>query len=129
MVGGPSASAICAAGWHVCTGDDMRTGGVTFADATAFDGCFAFDSSNDCGTCHATCLGATAGSELYGKCAESATDFSGPSMHGIGRGCALQPAETSCLSGGGRVNAQVGGERNGCRQFEGIDGVACCADT
>ena len=129
-ISGLTAASLCAAGWHVCSGDDVRTAGVTFAQATAFDGCFSFDAANDCGNCHPTCIGATVGSELNGQCAESATDFSDPGMAGMGRGCSLLPTGTSCLAGGhgGRVDAQVGSDRNGCSHFDGLDGVVCCAD-
>jgi hypothetical protein len=126
-ISGPAAAAICADGWHVCTGEDVQQAGVTFAQATAFNGCFSFDAASDCGNCHPTCIGATVGSELNGKCAESATDFSDPAMAGMGRGCAMQPEGTSCLEAG-RVNAQVGGNRNGCNNFDGLDGVVCCAN-
>lgn len=126
-VNGPSAAALCAEGWHVCSGEDVHSAGVTFAQATAFDGCFSFDAAHDCGNCHPTCIGATVGSELNGQCAESATDFSDPAMAGMGRGCSLQPDGTSCLESG-RVNAQVGGDRNGCSHFDRLDGVVCCAN-
>ena len=26
------------------------------------------------------------------------------------------------------MNAQVGGNRNGCNNFDGLDGVVCCAN-
>ena len=118
---------LCAQGWHVCNGEDVHAAGVTFAQATAFNGCFSFDAAHDCGNCHPTCIGATVGSELNGVCAESATDFSDPAMAGMGRGCSLQPDGTSCLETG-RVNAQVGGDRNGCSHFDALDGVVCCAN-
>ena len=51
-ISGPAAAAICADGWHVCTGEDVQQAGVTFAQATAFNGCFSFDAASDCGNCH-----------------------------------------------------------------------------
>jgi hypothetical protein len=76
MISGPSAASLCAVGWHVCNGDDVRAQRITFAEATGFGGCFAFDSANDCGNCHSTCLGAMTGTSINGRCAVSATDFS-----------------------------------------------------
>jgi len=127
QIGGPSAAALCAVGWHVCTGDDVRAKHISIEDATAFDGCFAFDSANDCGNCHATCLGAMTGTSINGKCAVSATDMSDPDLHGMGGGCTERPHDSSCLADG-RLNAEVSGNRNGCDWFEGLSGVVCCED-
>lgn len=42
-----SASALCASGWHVCDSTDSEVRALTFAQATAFSGCFAFRASVD----------------------------------------------------------------------------------
>ena len=52
-----SAKSLCSSGWHVCTGLEVQQREITVQEADAFPGAFAFDSANDCGNCHETCLG------------------------------------------------------------------------
>eukprot|EP00048_Salpingoeca_helianthica_P021310 m.11588 g.11588 ORF g.11588 m.11588 type:complete len:519 (-) comp5827_c0_seq1:24-1580(-) len=54
-IGGPVARALCATGWHVCRGNDQPLNVLTFAQATSFTGCYAYDSAHDCNYCSTTC--------------------------------------------------------------------------
>lgn len=43
---------LCADGWHTCMGRDVyQVLGITYDQATTFEGCYAFDSLHDCGMC------------------------------------------------------------------------------
>jgi len=109
----PSASAVCASGWHVCRGTDAAIGRVTFQQATSFLGCFAFDTCRgSMGVCRTCCVPNTP------------TD---PDMGGIGANCIQLPVGTgsSCLATG-RVDSSQ--NSTGCQWNAMITGVACCRD-
>lgn len=117
----PSASAVCASGWHVCRGTDAAIGRVTFQQATSFLGCFAFDTAHDCGACYPTCRGS------MGVCRTCCVPNppTDPDMGGIGANCIQLPVGTgsSCLATG-RVDASQ--NSTGCQWNAMITGVACC---
>lgn len=120
-----AAASLCAAGWHVCRGTDPQVRTVTFAEATAFSGCFAFDAAQDCYLCFSTCRGALG--TITGACTVPfvATD---PDMAGMGAGCRQQgeTPNSSCLATG-RLDSTT--NTTGC-QFDPsrTTGVVCCRD-
>jgi hypothetical protein len=109
----PSARAICVSGWHLCT--HLDTGilrEISFQQATAFTGCFAFDAAPDGGSC-LPCTGA-GGSQN--------------DMGGVGSGCGSKIEGSSSCLGSGRIDV-VENQRNSCSFQEGVtDGVVCCKD-
>jgi hypothetical protein len=115
-------------GWHVCTGVDVQQERITVAQSTAFVGAFAFDSANDCGNCHTTCLGAMTGTSVNGFCAVSATDYTDPDLECMGSDCRVRPGMTSCLLNG-RTDAPSRESRKGCEYYDGLSGVVCCRET
>jgi hypothetical protein len=122
-IGEGSAQAICAAGWHVCRGDDAQVRRLTDTDASQFPGCFAYDAANDCGACYATCVSAH-GHCTNGCCVTAApTD---PDMAGMGAACAHDGGgfTTSCLAKG-RLDAST--NTFGCGWDASLAGVVCCA--
>jgi hypothetical protein len=122
-IGEASAQAICAAGWHVCRGDDAPVRRITQAEATQFPGCFAFDAADDCGACYPTCVGSH-GMCQDGCCVSLApTD---PDMAGMGASCTPNPLGfmTSCLAEG-RLDAST--NTFGCGWDPSLAGVVCCA--
>lgn len=105
---------LCEEGWHVCTPDDapvLQT--VTFADATAFGGCFSYAAADDNNTC-LPCDGTA-----------SADD-----MAGMGQGCGYKASGAgSCISGG-RVDTICCGDYasgTACQFKPGLTtGAVCC---
>ena len=77
--------ALCEQGWHVCSPTDIDTlQTVTYADATAFPGCFAYDASQDNATCQ-PCNG----------------DATSDDMAGMGESCGYYAqGSPSCIAGG-----------------------------
>ncbi len=119
-----SADLLCAPGFHVCEPTDLELRVVTYDDATAFPGCFAYRASNDgFDGCDAlVCAG----------------DEDHDDMAGVGRGCRAlsgvahqgMAGASSCLADGARVDAtccaaSVNGA--GCQQTT-QSGVVCCAN-
>jgi hypothetical protein len=87
-------------------------GAVTYAAATSFPGCFAFNASHDFGGCQAC----------------DPENGNQDDLAGMGTGCQdrYDAFATSCLANG-RVDAQNGSE---CSFVEGTTtGVVCCQGT
>jgi hypothetical protein len=116
-----SARALCAAGWHVCRGGDVRT--VAAADARGFDGCFAYDAAQDCGYCSATCRGIVGDPRAACGVADAITDAD---MAGMGRACSDYGASTATCLADGRIDAST--NTFGCRFDPRLAGVVCCRD-
>ena len=105
---------LCEDGWHVCSPTDADTlQAVSYAAATGFPGCFAYDAAQDNNTCRA-CDG------------DSVSD----DMAGMGQDCGYYAqGATSCI-GGGRVDAVCCSDYTSgtACQFkpELTTGVVCC---
>ena len=113
----------CAPGWHVCTGVDVFALSITFAEATSFSGCYAFDSNNDCQGCFPTCREGPASASINGRGCDVAgpTD---PDLHGMGRDCGYAaPDEYSCLRDG-----RLFTNNPGCSITVDLSGSICCKD-
>jgi hypothetical protein len=112
---------MCSSGYHVCTGSDVHTAGVTWNQATGVSGCYAYDSASDCDACYSTCLSSTSVNGNNG-----CYDTAHPDMAGLGSGChSSTSSRTECLSGGGLIRAHDGS--NLCYTDKDV-GVACCAN-
>lgn len=112
------AAVLCETGWHVCRGDEPVFATTTYAQATAFTGCFGFDAAQDNYICRPDC------SAAVDMGIDSAANID---MAGAGAGCAYQfPGTGGCLSDG-RIDASEN-DGNGCSYFAGLTGTVCCAD-
>jgi len=125
---GPGADALCASGWHVCRHDDAVLRTLSYLEATAFTGCFAYRASNDFAD----------GCEAL-DCSSASKD----DVAGLGNGCkqvsgvSVPPQAVpgssvgGCLLDKGIIDAQCCSVSSatpaGCVQ-RGETGVACCAD-
>jgi hypothetical protein len=112
-----TAAPLCGSGWHVCIGGDGALATITFADATAFAGCFAINAALDDSTCHP------------GSCTDSVNagvdDEKNIDMGGVGNDCSFKfPGDTSCITGG-RIDASEN-SGTGCAYTSGLSGVVCC---
>ncbi|MBL8626167.1 MAG: hypothetical protein JNK64_32935 [Myxococcales bacterium] len=114
-VGG--AGALCAAGWHVCRGDEAAVGAVTYAAATAFAGCFAIDAAQDNFICRPDCSAQVAAG------VDTAANID---LAGVGASCAFQfPGGGGCLADG-RIDLSEN-TGTGCDFSPGVTtGVVCC---
>lgn len=114
-VGG--AGALCAAGWHVCRGDEGAVGAVTYAAATAFAGCFAIDAAQDNFICRPDCSAQVAAG------IDTAANID---LAGVGASCAFQfPGAGGCLADG-RIDLSEN-TGTGCDFSPGVTtGVVCC---
>jgi hypothetical protein len=109
--------ALCATGFHVCTGAESALNAVTFDEALCFDGCYAFDAAQDNFQCFPDC------SSRAGT-VDTAT---GLDMGGMGSGCPYQFRNAgSCLTGG-RIDASEN-DGIGCSYDARFSGVVCCRD-
>jgi hypothetical protein len=120
----PGADGLCSVGFHVCAHDDQELARVTFADAIAFNGCFAYRASNDGfdGCEPLECTGNAQRDDMAGL-GRTCRLLSGVQERGAGPG-------TSCLADGSRLDARCCAaslEGLGCRQTT-QSGVVCCAD-
>ena len=104
---------LCASGWDVCSDRSPQVKAISFEQATAFAGCFAFNAANDNDQCN-PCTGG-----------DGADD-----MAGVGAACpSALGGQKSCL-GSGRIDAaccldyQSG---TACQFKPGVtSGVVCC---
>lgn len=114
-VGG--ASALCAAGWHVCLGSEPAVAAVTYAAATAFTGCFAIDAAQDNFICRPDCSAQVAAG------VDTAANID---LAGVGASCAFQfPGAGGCLADG-RIDLSEN-TGTGCDFSPGVTtGVVCC---
>lgn len=112
--------ALCAPGWHVCLGPEPALHAVTFAQATAFAGCFAYDAAQDNYVCRPDCSAQVAAG------VDSATAID---LGAIGSACPYQyPTGGSCLAIGRIDAAENSG--TGCAFNAAVTtGVVCCLDT
>lgn len=129
--------ALCGAGWHICDHADTELRQVSYVQATAFPGCFAYRASNDFAD----------GCEPL-DCRPPPTAMNQDDIAGVGRGCALLsgvsvapasvPASSpgACLMDKGVIDAQccsvsdpakMAPRPAGCLQ-RGETGVVCCRD-
>jgi len=137
-----AADALCAPGWHVCDHLDTEMRNISYVEATAFPGCFAYRASNDFADgCEA--LDCRPPTGVPGQPPESS---SADDMAGTGRGCGLLsgvsvppqsvPAASpgACLKDKGVIDAQccsisdpakLAPRPAGCLQ-RGETGVTCC---
>jgi YVTN family beta-propeller protein len=105
---------LCAEGWHVCNpGDAEVLQSVSYSDANAFVGCFAYDAADDNNQC-LPCNG------------DGATD----DMAGMGQDCGYHaPGAASCI-GGGRIDSVCCGDYasgTACQFKPGLTtGAVCC---
>jgi hypothetical protein len=108
----------CAEGWHVCLGNEEALKKVTFDEATAFKGCFAFDAAHDNNSCTNDCSAAVEEKKL-----DTAENID---MGGMGADCAWKyQTDASCL-GSGRIDASEN-SGTGCNYHASLTGVICCA--
>jgi len=116
----------CAAGWRVCTGQDVWGMNIQKSDARAFSGRFAYDSNHDCGACFATCCTngcSSASQSVNGVFGCSVSGGGDPDLAGMGSG-SNSYGGTSCMQGG-RID--VG--NTGCNlHSSSLTGVVCCRD-
>lgn len=113
-----NAAALCASGWHVCTGAEPALNAVTYDDAVAVSGCFAMNAAQDNFVCYADCAAAVAAS------VDTAENVD---MGAIGAACPYKfPSTGSCISGGRIDWSENSG--TGCDFAAGLTGVVCCAD-
>lgn len=123
QIDGTSAAALCAPGWYVCSpgevaGDHQILAGITYNEARAFDGCFAYNASQDDGMCR-PCTGA----------------YYYDDMAAVGASCTggyYGPGSSSCI-GSGRIDADCCSAfltDHSCRQntSQPHTGVACCKE-
>jgi hypothetical protein len=105
-IGGASALAMCASGWHVCRGNDAVLATISGTQATAFSGCFAYDSAHDCNYCASTCNAILASSST--PCYVQATNDA--DLAGLGGSCSIgsgSGASVNCIDGP-RIDAYPG---------------------
>jgi hypothetical protein len=104
-------------GWHLCIGGDAALSTISFADATAFPGCFAINAAQDNSHCHpGSC------SDAVSAGVDSAANID---MGGVGQDCKLAaPNQTSCIKNG-RIDASEN-SGTGCNFHPGLTGVVCC---
>jgi WD40 repeat protein len=107
--------ALCAVGWHVCTGLEPAIRSLPFAEGAALPGCFAFDAAQDNGQCHPGCMAAVAAG------VDSAANID---MAGLGAVCPWKPDGPSCILNG-RIDASEN-SGTGCNYRSGLTGVVCC---
>eukprot|EP00928_Gymnodinium_smaydae_P053325 TRINITY_DN37339_c0_g1_i1.p1 TRINITY_DN37339_c0_g1~~TRINITY_DN37339_c0_g1_i1.p1 ORF type:complete len:375 (+),score=7.83 TRINITY_DN37339_c0_g1_i1:516-1640(+) len=114
----------CGSLYRVCTGADIHLAfKVTYAEATSFDGCYAYNSNNGCNQCFTSCDAPSTANLLRDPKAPS-KDQCPMERHipGMGKGCSGQSSSASCL-GDGRIDAQT---QPGCDVQEHLSGVMCC---
>ena len=93
---------VCAYGWEICSGYDVHvTSGVTYAQASGFGGCFAYNAAQDCNGCFSPCDAAVSISSTAG-CPDGAA---GIDRAGVGSGCGGSSGGTSCLAASGRIDS------------------------
>lgn len=113
-VSSPSANSLCSSGWHVCSpaqnlADAPLVKAISYAEATGFGGCFAFNAAHDFGLCL--------------PC--NPEDGDQNDLAGMGTECPdlYSSTDMSCL-GNGRVDAQNGSD---CGFVDDVTtGVICC---
>ena len=112
-----NAAPLCAPGWHLCRGPEQPLASITYADAVAFPGCFAFDAAQDNWMCFPGCSDAVAAG------IDIATRVD---LGGAGAGCPyLIPGAPACFAGG-RIDVSEN-DGSGCNFRDGITtGAVCC---
>lgn len=119
-----SATALCAGGWHVCTASDAPVRALSYFEATAFPGCFAFRASVDGldGCEPLDCSNAT-GSDDVAAIGSGCLALSGVSLPPGARDGG------ACFADRGVVASQCCSvsAATGCPQ-RGETGVVCCRD-
>jgi cysteine-rich repeat protein len=111
-IGSASAESLCAPGWHVCSYLDSELNNVSFAEATSFGGCFAYNAAQDNNTCIECLLNSGENND----------------MAGLGSGCGFQDGSAQGCTGSGRIDIQSN-FANDCEYQPGYTtGVACCKD-
>jgi len=109
--------ALCGAGFHVCRGSDAVVRGTTFAEASAFCGCYAFDAAQDNYTCLDGCSAQAPQTDALDRL----------DMAGMGGDCPYRFVDgASCLATG-RIDATEN-DGIGCSYDPRMRGVVCCAD-
>merc|ERR1712224_1068788 len=66
-IGGTSCKSLCASGWRVCTGSDIRGASlkaVVGSERSSLPGCYAFSSMVDCNACWSTCTDSVSSSDV-----------------------------------------------------------------
>ncbi|MBK6697436.1 MAG: hypothetical protein IPG50_35420 [Myxococcales bacterium] len=114
-----TASPLCAAGSHVCTGAESALKAVQYTDAIAVTGCFAMNAAQDSFVCHVDCAAAV----------PSIDTAANVDMGAIGSTCPYKfpgAANGSCISGGRIDFSENSG--TGCNFAAGLSGVLCCAN-
>ena len=113
-----TATALCASGWHVCTGAEPSVTAVTYDDAIAVTGCFAIDAAQDNFVCTPSCAAAVT------KGVDTASNID---MAAIGSACPYKfPAQGGCITGGRIDFSENSG--TGCDYAAGLTGAVCCKD-
>ena len=120
----------CSSDYHVCTGADIYANKVTWANAHAQSGCYAYNAATDCGACFATCkaAGDSVPDSLNGN--TGCHNALRPDMAGLGAGCdsgiggSEDPDSGGCLAGGGSISAHDDSVM--CYTHRRDVGVACC---
>ncbi len=110
-IGGKEAKGKCGKGWHVCNAGDKAVLSTIPVALAKQPGCWAFNASNDKGTCSA--------------CPNNKTTAP---MAGLGSGCKGSPVSSapSCASPSWRVDAADRCVRDKKHHMDWLDGVLCC---
>ena len=110
--------ALCAEHWHVCRGTEPAFATITYGQANAFPGCYAYDAAQDNDVCHPDC------SSNIGS-VDSAANLD---MAGMGATCRYHYVDhRSCMTQGGRIDASEN-DGTGCNYSSAFSGVICCQD-
>lgn len=111
--------ALCATGWHVCTGPEPALHAITYQQAIAFAGCFPYDAAQDSFRCLPDCSAQV----LAGIDTAANID-----LGAMGADCPYHfPTSASCLAVG-RIDASEN-SGTGCDFNPAITtGVVCCQD-
>ena len=109
---------LCGIGWKVCDGNQDALNNLSYAEASAVLGCFAYNAAQDNNNCYSGCAVAVQNG------IDTAT---GIDMGGIGVGCAwkFEGGKMSCIKNG-RIDSSCnsGGGCNYNSQMH--TGVVCC---
>ncbi|KAL8616567.1 hypothetical protein ACOMHN_036599 [Nucella lapillus] len=107
-------SVLCGAGWRVCSWyDHALLRNISWRQATAFPGCYAFNAAHD-----------------GGRCRECRDDLEQDDLAGVGAGCSHKhQGQSSCISGG-RIDSSCCVDSHFHRAClhhpEYMTGVLCC---
>jgi len=121
-------NSICAPGWRICTGYDVFNHGVTYTDAVNandIDGCYAYNSAQDCNGCFKTC-GDTQSVNGANGCFDHT---GGHDIAGVGSTCKKRGANRDSCFGKGRIDLKWGSNDCALPSSEIIDGIVCCRPT